>query len=126
MWEYFMYTYGNQFVLFCIAAIFGCLGFMAKRVLEKLLEDKTVAAVASTAVQYVEQAYKDLHGEEKLAQALQAAETLLAEKGIQLTTEQLTVYIEAALAGFNKAFEKSKANLDSDSTGNAGSLESEM
>ena len=54
----------------------------------------------------VEQVYKDLHGDEKLNEALTAASAMLAEKGITITDLELRVLIEAALAEFNGAFEK--------------------
>ena len=50
--------------------------------------------------------YKNLHGEEKLKEALAAASEMLAEKGITITDLELRVLVEAAVAEFNKAFEK--------------------
>jgi len=104
MWEYLIYQYGTQIMLVVIAVIFGGLGYLAKKVADKLVSNQIICTVAKTAVQYVEQVCKDIHGQDKLNKALEAAADLLAEKGIHLTVAQLTVYIEAALAEFNKAF----------------------
>jgi hypothetical protein len=38
--------------------------------------------------------------------ALEYAETLLAKKGIKFDSEEMAILIEAAVAEFNKAFEK--------------------
>ena len=63
-------------------------------------------AVAKTAVQFVEQVYKDLHGEDKLNTALEAASDMLAEKGITVSELEMRVLLESAVAEFNDAFNK--------------------
>ena len=80
---------------------------MAKQLYTKYINDKTKQAVARTVVQGVEQIYQDLHGEEKLAKALECASEMLAEKGITVTDLELRMLIEAAVAEFNDAFSKS-------------------
>ena len=62
--------------------------------------------VAMVVVQFVEQAYKDLHGEEKLSAALATLSELLAEKKIYATETEMKVLIEAAVAEFNEVFRK--------------------
>ena len=69
----FINTYGLQLMYMLVTAVFGYLGIVAKKMVEKYLNDKTKRDVAKTAVQFVEQVYKDLHGPEKLAEAKQAA-----------------------------------------------------
>lgn len=105
----FINTYGLQLMYMLVTAVFGYLGIVAKRMVEKYLNDKTKRDVAKTAVQFVEQVYKDLHGPEKLAEAMKAASAMLAEKGITVTELELKVLLEAALAEFNKAFDKELA-----------------
>ena len=64
----------------------------------------------------LEQAWKTLHGADKLQKALDTAQVLLAKKGIHFDAVEMKVYIEAAVAEFNEAFKKpvdaetSKAN----------------
>jgi hypothetical protein len=74
----------------------------------KYINDKTKKEVAKVAVQFVEQVYKDLHGEEKLNEALQAAAEMLQEKNISVSSLELRVLIEAAVAEFNNAFNKAE------------------
>ena len=106
MFTEFINNYGLQLLYMAITAIAGYIGIVIKNLVTKFLNDKTKLTVAKTAVQYVEQVYKDLHGEEKLQQALKAASDMLAEKGINITDLEMRVLIEAAVAEFNNAFEK--------------------
>ena len=106
MFAEFINEYGLQLMYMAITAIAGWLGIVVKGLVKKHLDDKTKLAVAKTTVQYVEQVCKDLHGEEKLNEALSAASDMLAEKGIAITDLELRVLIEAAVAEFNEAFHK--------------------
>ena len=66
-----------------ITAIAGGLGVLAKTIYNKTIGDKmkedTKKEVARLVVKYVEQVYKDIHGEDKLMKALEALSDLLAE-----------------------------------------------
>jgi hypothetical protein len=104
MFAEFINEYGLQLMYMAITAIAGWLGIVVKDLVKKHLDDKTKLAVAKTTVQYVEQVFKDIHGEEKLNKALEAASDMLAEKGIAVTDLELRVLIEAAVAEFNYAF----------------------
>ena len=104
MFGEFINTYGMQLMYAIITAIAGYIGIVVKN-----LVDKTKKEVAKNAVQFVEQVCKNLHGEEKLNEALVAASEMLVEKGISITELELRVLIEAAVAEFNKAFEKNVA-----------------
>lgn len=106
MFAEFINTYGMQIMYAIITAIAGYVGIVVKNLVTKYLNDKTKKEVAKNAVQFVEQVYKNLHGEDKLAEALVAASEMLAEKGITITDLELRVLVEAAVAEFNKAFEK--------------------
>lgn len=104
----FINQYGLQLMYMALTAIFGWLGIVAKDLVTKYFNDKTKLAVAKTTVQYVEQVFKDLHGEDKFNKALEAASDMLAEKGITVTDLELRVLIEAAVAEFNEAFKKNE------------------
>ena len=106
MFAEFINTYGMQLMYAVITAIAGYIGIVVKNMVTKYLNDKTKKEVAKNAVQFVEQVCKNLHGEEKLNEALLAAAEMLAEKGITITELELRVLVEAAVAEFNKAFEK--------------------
>jgi hypothetical protein len=108
MFAEFFNQYGLQILYAIITAIAGYIGIVVKNLVTKYINDKTKKSVAKSAVQFVEQVCKDLHGEEKLNEALNCAAEMLAEKGISITALELRVLIEAAVGEFNKAFEKSK------------------
>jgi hypothetical protein len=106
MFAEFINQYGMQLMYMALTAIAGYLGIVAKNLFTKYVNDKTKEAVAKTAVKFVEQVYKDLHGEDKLNAALNAASEMLAEKGITVSQLEMRVLIEAAVAEFNEAFKK--------------------
>lgn len=104
MFAEFINAYGLQLLYVVVTAIAGYIGIALKHLVKKYLDDKTKIAVARTAVQYVEQVFKDIHGEEKLNKALEAASGMLAEKDIHITDLEMRVLIEAAVGEFNEAF----------------------
>ena len=106
MFKEFVSTYGVEIIMAVLTAIAGYIGVVVKNLYTKYINDKTKESVVKTVVQGVEQVYKDLHGEEKLYKALDAASEMLDEKGISVTQFELRMLIEAAVAEFNKAFEK--------------------
>ena len=108
----FMLEYGTSLLYIIVSAVVtaiaGYLGIFIKNALEKLTKDKTTKDVIATCVKATEQLYKDLHGKEKLDKCVEAASEMLASKGINVTTLELNMLIESALAEFNKAFEKAE------------------
>ena len=114
MFAQFVSEYGTTILYAVLTAIAGWLGIVFKSLYTKYINDKTKQAVCKTVVQGVEQIYKDLHGEEKLDAALNAASEMLEEKGIHVTDLELRMLIEAAVAEFNDAFNKTAATKASD------------
>ena len=114
----FFNLYGNDILYLIVTAVVtgvcGWLGVQVKALADKYLNDKTKKDVAKTVVQAVEQVYKDLHGKEKLDKAIESASEMLSEKGIVVTELELRMLIEAAVAEFNKAFEKKPETVTSD------------
>ena len=104
MFAEFINQYGMQILYTIITAIAGYIGLAIKNLYTKYINDKTKEKVAKSAVRFVEQVYKDLHGEEKLNEALKAASEMLAEKGITVTDLEMRVLVEAAVGEFNGAF----------------------
>lgn len=102
----FINQYGVEILYTIVMAIAGYVGIVIKNLATKYINDKTKRAVAKTAVQFVEQVYKDLHGEEKLNAAFSAASEMLAEKNIYVSELEMRVLLEAAVAEFNNAFNK--------------------
>lgn len=111
MFADFINQYGMEILYAVITAIAGYIGVAVKKLCTKYINDKTKAAVVKTAVQFVEQVYKDLHGEAKLEEALSAASEMLNEKGITASELELRFLIEAAVGEFNNAFNKTTADI---------------
>lgn len=109
MFEAFINEHLLQILATIITAVAAWLGKEIKRLYEKHVNTKIKRDLADTVVQFVEQVYKDLHGEEKLNAALAAFSELLAEKGIHVTDIEMRVLLEAAVAKFNGAFNKENA-----------------
>lgn len=93
-----------------IAVVVGCglmyAGQYVKKLYNKYVDNETKKDVVNTTVQYVEQVYQDIHGEEKLEKALERASKLLQEKGITISNTELETLIESAVCGFNDGFKK--------------------
>lgn len=106
MFAEFINQYGLEIMYLVITAVAGYLGIVVKNLCQKYINDKIKVTVVKNAVKFVEQVYKDLHGEEKLDAALTAASEMLTEKGIAVTSLELRVLVEAAVAEFNDAFHK--------------------
>lgn len=116
--EYFFWSYGMEIIGAILAAVFGMLGYAAKKIYKGYIDKQndridteTKIDIAYTVVRFVEQVWYTLHGPDKLAKALETAEALLGKKGINFDAEEMKVLIEAAVAEFNEAF---KAPLDSE------------
>lgn len=98
--------YGAEIIGTLLLALAGIAAMVAKNMAAKYLDTDTKRTLAKVVVQFVEQAYKDLHGEEKLSAALATLSELLAEKKIYATETEMKVLIEAAVAEFNEVFKK--------------------
>ena len=106
MFGEFIAQYGMEILSAAILAIAGYIGTQVKNLYQKYVNDQMKKDVVKTVVQGVEQIYKDLHGEEKMNKALEAAAEMLSEKGIRITELEMKILIEAAVGEFNDAFNK--------------------
>ena len=104
-----MSNYFAQIILILLLALAGWLGVQAKNLYKRYVNTEVKQAVCRTAVRFVEQVYKDLHGEEKLKQAMKKASELLAQYGIAITDDELVAMLEAAVNEFNNNFNKKLA-----------------
>lgn len=101
--------YMTQVVGVILLAFFGFLGLQAKNLYKKYVNTEVKQAVCRTAVRFVEQVYKDLHGPEKLREAMKKASEMLEAYGITITEDELVAMIEAAVNEFNNNFNKKLA-----------------
>ena len=108
MFDFFIYTYGPTILLAILTAVFGVLGYGAKKIYINHINDEAKRSIAAAAVKFVEQAWKALHGADKLNKALETAEALLKKKGITFDAEEMRVLIEAAVGEFNDVFRKTE------------------
>lgn len=106
MFEFFVTTYGSEIIGLLVLSVFGCLGYAAKQICQRFLDDETKRAIAMTAVRFVEQCWNTLHGADKLEKALETAEILLKKKGIDFDAEEMMYIIEAAVEEMNEVFNK--------------------
>ena len=98
--------YINQIILMLILALAAWLGAQVKNLYKKYITTEIKQSVVRTAVRFVEQVYIDLHGPEKLAQAMEKASEILEGYGITISESELIAMIEAAVNEFNNAFKK--------------------
>lgn len=104
----FINQYGLEIVTTIVTAIAGYIAVVAKNLAQKYINDKTKKDVAKIVVSGIEQCYKALEGPQKLQKALEAASSMLAEKGIKVTEVELRMLLESALSEFNKVFENTE------------------
>lgn len=102
-----MSGYAYQIVLILLLALASWLGAQIKRMYNKYITTEIKQTVCKTAVRFVEQVYRDIHGAEKLKAAMAKAEELLKEKGIAITETELIAMLEAAVNEFNNSFARS-------------------
>lgn len=95
-----------DFIAVVIGVALMYAGKYVKKMYDKYVDTETKKDVVNSTVQYVEQVYKDIHGQEKLDKALERASELLKEKGITVSNTELETLIESALCGFNDGFYK--------------------
>ncbi len=102
-------NYGAEILGTLLVTLFGIFGMWLRNLAAKYLDNDTKWTLAKVVVQFVEQTYKDLHGEDKLNVALATLSQLLMQKNIKTTAQEMRILIEAAVAEFNEAFKKKEA-----------------
>ena len=91
-----------------ITALAGWIGVVIKQKYTQFVDTKQKEKIVNIVVQGIEQMYQELHGQEKLDKAIEAASEMLEEKGIKITEFELRMLIESAVGGFNKVFENTE------------------
>lgn len=102
-------SYLTKILLLLLLALAGWLGGQVKNLYKTYVNTEIKQAVCRTAVRFVEQVYKDIHGPEKLMKAMQRASEMLAEYGITISDVELISMLEAAVNEFNNSFHKNDA-----------------
>lgn len=99
-------TYGMELLKAIVLLIAGTFGLIACKLANRCLNTETKRTLARTGVLFVEQVYKNLHGEEKMDKFLEYAAAQLKRYGIKFDAEEMKALAEAFLAEFNEAFTK--------------------
>ena len=95
----------NNYLLMIVAAVLiataGYFGQLIKKLVERYLNTLDKKEAAMTAVRFVEEVYKAIHGPEKLQKAMEAFSDLLMEKGIPCSNKEMKYLLEAAVEEMN-------------------------
>lgn len=102
--ETILTEYLMEIVTALLSLFFTWLGVTLKGLYTKHVNTQIKKDVVNTVVEAVEQIYKDLHGEEKLDKAFEAASEMLEAQKIPVTALELKMLIEAAVGSFNGVF----------------------
>lgn len=109
--------YLTQIILTVFLALAAYLGAQAKNLWKKYVNTEIKQNVIRSTVRYIEQVYQDLHGPEKLSQAMAKASEILEGYGITISESELVAMIEAAVNEFNNAFAKTAGGSGKHETG---------
>ena len=101
-------NYGMEIIGAILTALATIAGTLATKLATKYINTKVKREIARTVVRGVEQVYKHLNGEEKLAKALEAAAEMLQDAGIYVTDLELRMLLEDAVGEFNDVFNQAK------------------
>lgn len=97
----FISEYGLSILYTILTAVAGYIGVCIKNVYTKYVQSKEVQKAINTAVKATEQIYKDLHGDDKLTEAVKIASEVLETKGIIISEFELLMLIEATVNELN-------------------------
>lgn len=103
MFKEFVNAYGMELISAVFMAVASYIGARIKATYEKYCNTKEKQDIVKHSVNYVEQIYKDIHGEDKLNKCYEAASELLLQKGMDFTGLELRVLIESSVNAMNKA-----------------------
>lgn len=95
-----------EVVVTIVTALAGYVGICIKQLYRRYADTEEKHKVVKTCVNFVEQVYRDIHGQDKLNMAIKYATQLLDEKGIPITETELYTLIEAAVKAMNDGFTK--------------------
>lgn len=102
MIQEFINLYGAEIIGALLSGVAGYVALQIKALYKRYADTQIKKDVISTCVKAVEQLYTDIHGDEKKFQAILYANKLLADKGINISEQELGLLIEAAVKEFNQ------------------------
>ncbi len=96
--QFIMENYALEVLGLLSTIIFGCIGFIVKR----FADNETVIRLARVVVNCVEQVYYSFDGPAKLEKAMETLSALLKKKHINLSRDDMKVFLESAVAEMNR------------------------
>ena len=97
----FIQSYLIEILSVILTGIVTYVGLQIKKLFEQHIDTQVKKNVVDSTVKYIEQVYKDIHGQDKLNKAKEKALEWLNEKGITISDTELEILIESAVNGFN-------------------------
>lgn len=97
-------TYLIPAVITAVGALFSWIGVQLKKLYQEHIDTKMKEDIVKSTVQYVQQVYKDVSGEERLQEAVKTASDWLTSKGLKVSEAELRVLIESAVYGIKNGF----------------------
>ena len=104
------------YVITIVTALLGYVSVSIKNKINQKLDTQQKQQLAQITVDYVQQVYNTLRGEEKLNKAMEQATQLFEQKGIKITEVELRMLLEAAVYGNNKSKYDTEALLEASTT----------
>lgn len=101
-----------------ITCLFGYVGLTVKNAYTKYVDTDTKKKVVDSTVEYIEQVYTDIHGDDKFELAKEKVVNLLNEKCINISEEEIETLIESAVYGLNKGWLIEEAKDDTETASN--------
>lgn len=96
--------YIAQIILSLVLMFAAFLGAQAKNLYKKYINTEIKQAIVKNVVLCIEQTCKDIHGREKLEEAMAKASAILEEYGITISETELVTMIESAVKEFINNF----------------------
>ena len=98
--------YGMELLKALVLITAGLAAAIVCRLCSRYVNTEVKRTLARTGVLFVEQVFKDLHGEEKMDKFLEWVAARLQQYGIKFDADEMKALAEAWLAEFNGAFAK--------------------
>lgn len=89
-------------IITALTGVISYIGITIKNKIAEKIDNDIKKSLVETTVKYIEQVFKDIHGKEKLDMALQKAEELFKEKGINIGHTELEMMIEEVVNNINE------------------------
>lgn len=98
-----IHPYATMLVCTAVTAVAGFLAHEVQILFKRIFEDQTKRSIVETCVKAVEQIYRQLDGNTKKQKAICYIESLLSQKGIPITEQEIQLLIESSVSEFRNS-----------------------